>query len=150
MYAKLQNNTIRIAPRQVQWAGQTVINPGEDILLELGYLPVQCTDTPAVADGYYAVPRWTQTENAIVQEWNVVKNTRPLTAEEVTAMLIKQQINSLTVDDNTALRMAEFYPEWKDLIGTTVAYPYPEQRPRPPSPQPLPRWKTARSWPPCA
>lgn len=40
------------------------------------------------------------------------ERTRPLTAEEVTAMLIKQQINSLVVDDNTALRMTEFYPEW--------------------------------------
>ena len=35
---------------------------------------------------------------------------RPLTAEEVTAMLIKQQINTLTVDDQTALRMLEYYP----------------------------------------
>lgn len=24
------------------------------------------------------------------------------------------------LDDSTALRMAEFYPQWKDLIGTTV------------------------------
>ena len=45
---------------------------------------------------------------------------RPLTAEEVTALLIRQQINTLSVDDNTALRMVEFYPQWKDLIGTTV------------------------------
>lgn len=37
---------------------------------------------------------------------------RPMTTEEVTAMLIRQQINTLTVDDNTALRMVEFYPEW--------------------------------------
>ena len=50
----------------------------------------------------------------------IIERTRPLTAEEVTAMLIRQQINTLSVDDNTALRMAEFYPEWKDLIGTTV------------------------------
>lgn len=40
------------------------------------------------------------------------ERTRPLTAEEVTAMLIRQQINSLAVDDNTALRMREFYPDW--------------------------------------
>ena len=45
---------------------------------------------------------------------------RPLTAEEVSAMLIAQQINTLTVDDQTALRMAEFYPEWNCLIGQTV------------------------------
>ena len=38
--------------------------------------------------------------------------TCPLTADEVTAMLIKQQINTLSVDDNTALRMRDFYPKW--------------------------------------
>lgn len=41
------------------------------------------------------------------------ERSRPLTAEEVTALLIRQQINSLTVDDNTALRMREFYPVWE-------------------------------------
>lgn len=40
------------------------------------------------------------------------ERTRPLTEQEVTAMLIRQQINSLAVDDNTALRMREFYPDW--------------------------------------
>ena len=50
----------------------------------------------------------------------VLERTRPLTAEEVTAMLIRQQINTLDVDDNTALRMVEFYPEWNCLIGQTV------------------------------
>ena len=35
---------------------------------------------------------------------------RPLTVEEVYAMLIAQQINTLTVDDHTALRMVEYYP----------------------------------------
>lgn len=48
------------------------------------------------------------------------ERTRPLTAEEVTTMLIRQQINTLSVDDNTALRMLEFYPEWNGLIGQTV------------------------------
>ena len=42
----------------------------------------------------------------------IIERTRPLTAEEVTALLIKQQINTLEVDDQTALRMVEFYPEW--------------------------------------
>ena len=52
-------------------------------------------------------------------EFEAHERTRPLTAEEVTAMLIRQQINGLTVDDNTALRMREFYPEW----ATDTAYP---------------------------
>lgn len=45
-------------------------------------------------------------------KFEAYERTRPLTAEEVTNMLIKQQINTLSVDDNTALRMREFYPEW--------------------------------------
>lgn len=48
------------------------------------------------------------------------ERTRPLTAEEVSALLIRQHINTLSVDDNTALRMLEFYPEWNDRIGQTV------------------------------
>lgn len=44
--------------------------------------------------------------------FEAAERTRPLTAEEVTALLIQQQINTLTVDDNTALRMVEYYPEW--------------------------------------
>ena len=44
--------------------------------------------------------------------YEAAERTRPLTAEEVNAMLIKQQINSLTVEDNVALRMTGFYPEW--------------------------------------
>ena len=50
------------------------------------------------------------------------ERTRPLTAEEVTAMLIRQQINTLTVDDNTALRMLTFYPEWASDTDYTAGY----------------------------
>ena len=45
---------------------------------------------------------------------------RPLSAEEVTRLLIAQQVNTLDVDDQTAVRMTEFYPEWQDLIGKTA------------------------------
>ena len=47
---------------------------------------------------------------------------RPFTAEEVTAMLIRQQINTLNVDDNTALRMTTFYPEWAENTEYTIGY----------------------------
>ena len=45
---------------------------------------------------------------------------RPLTAEEVTALLIKQQVNTLAVDDQTALRMRQYYPTFAELVGQTV------------------------------
>ena len=55
-------------------------------------------------------------------KFELAERTRPLTADEVTAMLIRQQINGLTVDDNTALRMTEFYPEWAIDTAYTVGY----------------------------
>ena len=42
----------------------------------------------------------------------IAERSRPLSQEEVSRMLIAQQINGLEVDDNTALRMVAFYPEW--------------------------------------
>ena len=50
------------------------------------------------------------------------ERTRPLTESEVSRMLIAQQINTLIVDDNTALRMTEFYPEWAADTEYTIEY----------------------------
>lgn len=47
---------------------------------------------------------------------------RPLSQEEVTTMLLRQQINTLAVDDATAYRMREFYPEWAEGQSYTVGY----------------------------
>ena len=40
------------------------------------------------------------------------EKNRPLTEAEVSRMLLTQQVNSLAVDDNTAVRMMAFYPSW--------------------------------------
>ena len=50
------------------------------------------------------------------------ERSRPLTAEEVSRMIITKQINGLTVDDNTALRMRKFYPEWTSEQAYTAGY----------------------------
>ena len=69
---------------------------------------------------------YTQEELAAMEaeaaRYEAAERTRPLTAEEVTALLIKQQINTLTVDDNTALRMVAFYPEWAKDTAYTIGY----------------------------
>ena len=49
----------------------------------------------------------------------VLARTRPLTEDEVAAMLVRQQINTMAVDDATALRMVAYYPEW--TAGTAYA-----------------------------
>lgn len=50
------------------------------------------------------------------------EKTRPLTENEVLSLLIPQQINTLSVDDNTALRMTAFYPEWAEGVEYAVGY----------------------------
>ena len=66
----------------------------------------------------------TSEEIAEMQEaqaaFEAYERTRPLTESEVSRMLIAQQINTLTVDDNTALRMKDFYPAFESVIGQTV------------------------------
>lgn len=47
---------------------------------------------------------------------------RPLGENEVMAMLITAQINTLSVDDATAVRMVAFYPEWAKDTAYTVGY----------------------------
>ena len=61
-------------------------------------------------------------EKQKIQLAKAEEKSRPLTAEEVTAMLIRQQINGLTVDDQTAYRMKEFYPEWAAGEAYAVGY----------------------------
>lgn len=50
------------------------------------------------------------------------ERTRPLTAEEVTTLLLRQSVNALEVDDNTALRMLAFYPEWEANTDYTAGH----------------------------
>lgn len=56
----------------------------------------------------------------------LMEHSRPLTTEEVIHMVIAGTINTLPVDDNTALRMADFYPEWladaEYALGNKVQY----------------------------
>lgn len=50
------------------------------------------------------------------------ERNRSLSLEEVTALLIRQNVNTLEVDDNTALRMMDFYPEWTENTAYTTGH----------------------------
>ena len=47
---------------------------------------------------------------AAVQEQMAAEAKRPLTMEEVVRLTIAKTINSITIEDETALRMVEYYP----------------------------------------
>lgn len=88
MYAKLINGTLRSTPKTVDYNGKTIFNPQEDVLLDMGYLPVTYTDVPTdVPEGQHYEPHWEQTDTKIVQVWTLVDDQvipePELSAEEV-------------------------------------------------------------------
>lgn len=56
------------------------------------------------------------------RKWELTEKSRPFTEAEVSRLLISAQINTLTVDDNTALRMKSFYPEWAINTAYTAGF----------------------------
>lgn len=75
-------------------------------------------DTPGVEakeawDEYEDILRYIPYTEIELKIREIERNRRPLSAAEVLEMLIPQQINNLTVDNKTALRMKSFYPEWE-------------------------------------
>lgn len=57
----------------------------------------------------------------MVAQAEAEEKRRPLSLAEVQEMLVRQQINTLTVDDQTALRMRRYYPTFTELVGQTVS-----------------------------
>lgn len=100
--------------------GKAIRNPTESDILAAGYLPIQETEEPETKEGFLKSSKWVQTDTAIVRKWTVKRDMRPLSQSAVTDMLIAQQINTLTVDDNTALRMQKFYPTFDEIVGQEV------------------------------
>lgn len=76
-------------------------------------------DLPEITKEEYDAEMTAINERMQVQA-SIAEAHRPFTESEVLALLIPQQINTLSVDDNTALRMKEFYPAFESVIGQTV------------------------------
>ena len=113
MYAKLINGVLYPAMPIFVPGEKFVYNPTKEQLLTSGYLPVQYLKAPETQNGEKPSFKWVQTDDAIVQEWNVPK--KQPTTYEVARMMVAQ-----TADDNTALRMKQFYPTFESIVGQTV------------------------------
>ena len=72
VYAKLIDGDLVLAPRKVIYNGKRVANPKPEILLALGYKPVQYTDPPDPVEGFHPEFYWTETEDEILQVWQMV------------------------------------------------------------------------------
>ena len=60
--------------------------------------------------------------NRAAREKAMRERSRSLSESEVLPLLIPAQINTIAVDDNTALRMRTYYPEWQSGADYTVGY----------------------------
>lgn len=102
--------------------GKFIKSPTDEEILSAGYLPMEEQDEPQSKDGFIKTSKWVQTDSAIVKKWTVLPDRRPMSQSAVNKMLIAQQINTLEVDDNTALRMKQFYPEWAENTAYAVGH----------------------------
>ena len=100
--------------------GRMKRNPTHEEILAAGYLPIEETAEPENKDGFIKSSKWVQTDTAIVKKWTVKRDMRPLSQTAISNMIITQQINTLEVDDNTALRMKSYYPMFEDIVGQEV------------------------------
>ena len=125
-YAKLENGKLTkcvIFPNGMSVLnGRFKRNATHEDILAAGYLPIEETTEPEAMDGFIKSSHWVQTDSAIVKKWTVKRDMSPISQTTVSKMLIEQQINTLAVDDNTALRMKSFYPEWTSGVSYAVGY----------------------------
>ena len=125
-YAKLINGKLTkcvIFPNGMSVLnGRLKRNPTHEEILAAGYLPIEEQAEPENKDGFIKSSKWVQTDTAIVKKWTVKRDMRPLSQAEISKMIITQQINTLSVDDHTALRMKSYYPEWTEGTSYAVGY----------------------------
>lgn len=119
-YAKMRNGKPFPFLGFIRKNGNILSNPTETDILAAGYLPIEETEEPESKEGFVKSSKWVQTGSAIVRKWTVKRDMRPLSQNEISKMIIQNQINTLVVDDNTALRMKNFYPDFNSIVGQTV------------------------------
>lgn len=79
-YAKLIDGVLRFAPNPIVVGGRVIGNPPGSVYEFEGYKPVRYTEPPIVAEGYVAVPGWSETDSEIVQTWTI--EFEPITDED--------------------------------------------------------------------
>ena len=79
-YATLVDGNLIFAPNPINVNGDYVGNPDAATHAAQGYKPVQFTDPPEAPAGFHYEPTWTETEDEIVQGWELVEE--PITEDE--------------------------------------------------------------------
>lgn len=72
-----------------------------------------------LANGEYVELTQEELEQMQIEQrkYEVYEKHRQLTEQEVNQLFIREQINTLSIDDSISLKMIDYYPTWEDLIG---------------------------------
>lgn len=73
-YVKLIDGRLTYAPRKIKDGDTIVYNPTAEHLLPLGYKPLTVKPMPEVEDGYHLEPVYSETDNEVIQDWQVVED----------------------------------------------------------------------------
>ena len=88
-YAKLIDGYPQYAPNPIHIGTRWRVNPPGEVYEAEGYKPVTYTPMPEAPSGYYYAETWTETEDAIVQGWELVEAPEPeLSADEALDILL--------------------------------------------------------------
>lgn len=88
-YAKLINDNLSLAPNPILHNGLWYGNPPASVYEAEGYKIVTYTPMPEAPSGYYYAETWSETEDAIVQGWELVEAPEPeLSADEALDILL--------------------------------------------------------------
>lgn len=128
-YAQLVEGVLIPAPTQVIKEGFIIKNPKESLLKELGYKPLKYDEVPEITtpgnmlkevytdQGDYIQVRYeeyTPGPEPVIPE--------PISAEESRELLAfaKIAVNNVGLSDKQSLKIKGIYPEWEELIGSTL------------------------------
>lgn len=128
-YAQLVEGVLIPAPTQVIKDGFIIKNPKESLLKELGYKPLKYDEVPEITtpgnmlkevytdQGDYiqvSYKEYTPDHEPIIPE--------PISTEESRELLAfaKMAVNTVELPDKQSLKIKVIYPEWEELIGSTL------------------------------
>lgn len=92
-YGKLLGAKMIEAPNILNKDGKQYINPPEELYLEYGYLPLEYTVIPNVAEGYHLVQSWIDMGNRLLQKWNYEADDDATLIQEIREL--KEEISRL-------------------------------------------------------
>ena len=68
---------IEPAPRVIMESGSYIANPRPDVLEAHGYKPLVSDPQPETGENEYLVPRYEDTQDAILRHWSVMQDEEP-------------------------------------------------------------------------